>query len=65
MAVCGKEAQGKGLHAGKLIKEFTALVGGSGGGRPDVAMGGASEILKLDEAAAKVPQIIEKMVKTK
>ncbi|GAA6513888.1 alanine--tRNA ligase [Phocea massiliensis] len=65
VAVCGKEAQGKGLHAGKLIKEFTALVGGSGGGRPDVAMGGASEILKLDEAAAKVPQIIEKMVKTK
>ena len=63
VAVCGKEA--KGLHAGKLIKEFTALVGGSGGGRPDVAMGGASEILKLDEAAAKVPQIIEKMVKTK
>ncbi len=62
VATAGKEAVKNGIHAGKLIKEVTAMVGGSGGGRPDSAMGGATEIFKIDEAIAKVPEMIEKMV---
>lgn len=60
LAVCGKIAIEKGAHAGKIIKEFTALCGGSGGGRPDSAMGGTTEIFKVDEAMAQLPAIVAK-----
>ncbi len=63
LAACGKDAIAAGVHAGKLIKAVTALVGGSGGGRPDSAMGGATEIFKIDEAIAKAPEIIKDMMK--
>jgi alanyl-tRNA synthetase len=38
------------LHAGNLIKEIVAVVGGSGGGRPDMAQAGGNQPEKLDEA---------------
>ncbi|MEM1483283.1 alanine--tRNA ligase [Oscillospiraceae bacterium PP1C4] len=60
---CGKDAVAKGAHAGKIMKEFTALCGGSGGGRPDSAMGGTTEIFKIDEAMAQLPAIVSKLVK--
>ncbi len=63
MAACGKNAIEKGVHAGKLIKEITSMVGGSGGGKPDSAMGGASDIYKIDEALAKVTDLIGEMTK--
>ena len=63
IAACGKNAIEKGVHAGKLIKQITSMVGGSGGGKPDSAMGGASDIYKIDEAMAKVPEIIGEMTK--
>ena len=59
---CGKDAVAAGAHAGKLVKELTSLVGGSGGGRPDSAMGGTSEIFRVDEALAQAPVILEKMI---
>ena len=62
MAVCGKEAVAAGVHAGNIVKQVCAYAGGSGGGRADSAMGGATEIFKIDEATAKVPEMIEKMV---
>ena len=37
-------------NAGKIIKELTAVIGGSGGGRPDVAQGGGKDASKIDEA---------------
>ncbi len=63
IAACGKNAIEKGVHAGKLIKEITSMVGGSGGGKPDSAMGGASDIYKIDEALAKVTDLISQMTK--
>ena len=36
--------------AGDLIKGIAQIVGGSGGGRPDMAQAGGTEIDKLDEA---------------
>ncbi len=56
--VCGKDAQAKGLHAGKLIKEIAALVGGKGGGKPERAMAGVGDISLIDDALAKVSDII-------
>ena len=63
LVVCGKEAVAKGAHAGKIIKELTALCGGSGGGRPDSAQGGTSEIFRVDEALSQLPVIVGKFVK--
>ncbi len=63
LVACGPEAVKAGVHAGKLVKEICALAGGSGGGRPDNAMGGATQVYKIDEAMGKVPEMIEKMLK--
>ena len=56
--VCGKEAQQKGLHAGKLIKSVAALVGGKGGGKPERAMAGVGDLNMIDEALTKVKDIV-------
>ncbi|MDD6235754.1 MAG: alanine--tRNA ligase [Clostridiales bacterium] len=61
IAVCGKEAIEKGAHAGLIIKEIAALAGGKGGGRPDSAMAGVSEIFKIDEALAQLPSVVQKL----
>ncbi|MBR5485020.1 MAG: alanine--tRNA ligase [Oscillospiraceae bacterium] len=63
MVVCGAQAVKAGVHAGKMVKQLTALCGGSGGGRPDSAMGGATEIFKIDEAVAQAPEMIKAMLK--
>jgi alanyl-tRNA synthetase len=44
----------KGLHAGDLIKQVAAVVGGSGGGRPNLAQAGGKDPEKLEEALALV-----------
>ncbi len=62
LVCCGKDAVAKGAHAGRIVKEFTALCGGSGGGRPDSAMGGTTEIFKIDEAVAQLPAIVGKFI---
>ena len=58
-----KKAVEKGVHAGKLVKEICSKVGGSGGGRPDSAMGGATEIFKIDETMVLVPDMLRAMMK--
>lgn len=58
LAVCGKNAVGRGIKAGQLIKEVSAACGGSGGGKPDSAMGGGRDLLKLDDALAGVDDFV-------
>ena len=58
LAVCGKEAVQKGVKAGDLIKHVTAICGGKGGGKPDSAMGGGTNVLKLDDALAAVDDFV-------
>lgn len=48
----------KGIHAGKLVKELAAAVGGSGGGRPDSAQAGGSSPEKIGDALLLLPQLI-------
>uniref|UniRef100_UPI00263062E5 DHHA1 domain-containing protein n=1 Tax=uncultured Flavonifractor sp. TaxID=1193534 RepID=UPI00263062E5 len=58
LAVCGKEAVSKGIKAGELVKQVCCCCGGKGGGKPDSAMGGGSDVLKLDDALAKVDNFV-------
>ena len=58
LAVCGKEAVSKGLKAGDLVKLVCTCCGGSGGGKPDSAMGGGKDINKLDDALAQVDDFV-------
>lgn len=60
---CGKNALSAGMHAGKIVKEALTVSGGSGGGKPDMAMGGTANKLKIDESIAAIPGIMEKMLK--
>ena len=46
-------------HAGKIIKEIAAVVGGRGGGRPDMAQAGGNQPQKLDQALEKAYEVIE------
>ena len=63
LAVCGKEAVAHGIKAGALVKEVCAVCGGSGGGKPDSAMGGGKDALKLDDALAIVDGFVADNVK--
>ncbi|MBM6886659.1 alanine--tRNA ligase [Pseudoflavonifractor phocaeensis] len=58
LAVCGKEAVAKGIKAGDLVKQVCCCCGGKGGGKPDSAMGGGSDLLKLDDALAQVDNYV-------
>ena len=58
LAVCGKEAVAKGIKAGELVKSVSAVCGGKGGGKPDSAMGGGTDLLKIDDALATVDDFV-------
>ena len=58
LAVCGKDAVAKGLKAGDLVKLVCTECGGSGGGKPDSAMGGGKDVVKLDNALALVDDFV-------
>ena len=58
LAICGKEAVARGIKAGDLVKLVTGLTGGSGGGRPDSAMGGGKDVDKLESALGAVEGFI-------
>jgi alanyl-tRNA synthetase len=63
LAVCGKEAVRRGVKAGELVKTISAIAGGSGGGKPDSAMGGGKDLLKLDDALAAVDDFVASKAK--
>ncbi len=62
LAVCGKEAIARGIKAGDIIKNIMPICGGKGGGKPDSAMGGGTDVIKLDNALAAVDDfVVEKL----
>ncbi len=58
LCVCGKEAVKLGVKAGDIIKQVSAIAGGSGGGKPDSAMGGGKDPLMVDNALAMVDNVV-------
>ncbi|MBR5472119.1 MAG: alanine--tRNA ligase, partial [Oscillibacter sp.] len=58
LAVCGTEAVKRGIKAGDLVRNVCTICGGKGGGKPDSAMGGGSDLLKLDDALASVDDFV-------
>ena len=63
LAVCGKNAVASGIKAGDIIRNIAPIVGGKGGGKPDSAMGGGTNALKLDDALAAVDDFVAEHLK--
>lgn len=62
VAAVTQDLIGKGVHAGKIVKEVAAICGGSGGGRPDMAQAGGKDPAKLDEALKHVESLVAALV---
>ncbi|WP_347487692.1 alanine--tRNA ligase [Desulfoscipio sp. XC116] len=60
VAGVSKDLVGRSLHAGKILKEIAPLVGGGGGGRPDMAQAGGKDPAGLDNALEKVCALVTK-----
>ena len=60
VVAAGPEAVKAGAHAGNILREVAAICGGKGGGRPDSAMGGGTDLSKIDAALAKVEELLAK-----
>nr|WP_302592249.1 alanine--tRNA ligase [uncultured Marvinbryantia sp.] len=56
-------AQKAGAHAGNLIKGIAALVGGGGGGRPNMAQAGGKNPAGVKDALAKAAEVLESQIK--
>ncbi len=63
LAMATDGAMAKGAHAGNLIKELAALVGGGGGGRPNMAQAGGKNAAGIDAVIAKAQDALSNQIK--
>ncbi len=63
LAICGTNAVKQGVKAGLLVKSICARCGGSGGGKPDSAMGGVKDMNLLTEALKTVGDFVAENAK--
>lgn len=63
MATATEGAMKSGAHAGNLIKGIAALVGGGGGGRPNMAQAGGKNPAGVDDALKKAAEVLADQVK--
>ena len=64
MVMAGKTALDKGANSGSIVKEAAAMIGGSGGGRPNFAQGGGTQVKNLSKAVEKALEILKGQLKT-
>ena len=62
VVMCGDDAVKKGAHAGNLIKQLAPMVGGGGGGRPNMAQAGGKDPSGIDKMLAAAKGILEGMM---
>lgn len=60
LAMVTKDLVDRGIDAGKLIREITPVVGGRGGGRPELAQGGGTDPERLDDALRAARAVVER-----
>lgn len=63
IAMATDAAMAKGAHAGNLIKGIAALVGGGGGGRPNMAQAGGKNPAGIPDAIAKAAEVLAEQIK--
>lgn len=63
VVTASKEAIDMGAHAGNIVREVAKIAGGKGGGRPNMAQAGASDVDKLDDALNEASKILESQIK--
>lgn len=63
VAMASDEAQKAGAHAGNLIKSIASLVGGGGGGRPNMAQAGGKNPAGVEDALAEAVKALEAQIK--
>ena len=63
IAMATDGAMKQGAHAGNLIKGIAALVGGGGGGRPNMAQAGGKNPAGIPDAVAKVAEVLAEQIK--
>lgn len=63
VAMVSQEAINRGAHAGNLIKELAVLVGGGGGGRPNMAQAGGKNAAGIADVIAKAKDVLSKQLK--
>ena len=63
VAMATDSAMAQGAHAGNLIKGIAALVGGGGGGRPNMAQAGGKNPAGIPQAIAEVEKVLEGQLK--
>ena len=63
ISAAGPDAVKLGAHAGKLVSAVATVAGGKGGGRPDSAMAGASQVEKIADALETAKSVLNEMIK--
>ena len=63
MVMATDEAQKNGAHAGNLVKAIAALVGGGGGGRPNMAQAGGKNPAGIDDCLKKAAEVLSEQLK--
>lgn len=63
VAAATKDAVGKGVHSGNIVREVAKVTGGGGGGRPDMAQAGGKEESRINEALEMAYSVIESQIK--
>jgi alanyl-tRNA synthetase len=63
IAAVSKDLVEKNFHAGRIVKAVASIVGGGGGGRPDLAQAGGSDPSRLEEALAAVQKLVEEQTR--
>jgi alanyl-tRNA synthetase len=63
MVMAGKKAVEKGVDAGEIVREASAVIGGGGGGKTNFAQGGGTKVDKLQKAIEKAEETLKKQLK--
>ena len=63
LSVALQPAIEKGIHSGNIVREVAKIANGKGGGRPNMAQAGATDVSKVDEALSYASEVIKSQVK--